>query len=838
MTNPDQSYNDPGVKVNYDGTNNYLPLLYGQHKVGGPSILPGASNGTDVRDLYSIVALSVDRSHSIDEVFINDVPEDDESFTGRYTTDMETVTVNGESVTRPKRFLGSRTEVVSPLLLGCAGWTSRHIGNGVTHIPSRFRWLRTTAASINPYRGRPKITALGKFRIIADATVAGAVAYDDETVRWSINPADVVLDYLRSEIYGGAIPNSEIDFPTFALAARKCAETVTYADGSTGPWMVSNANINCDKIVFHNIKELLRQSRLHLSYRQSKWVLLVNDGGNATSSQSTTPTVALTVTEDMIVKGTVSESSKNGQAFNRLEIEYLDGTQDFTMNTVIYPIPGSAEDVRDLAEDGGIRLTRNRKYPFINNRNIAAALARTIYLESRNRQIIQFTGTPKCMALESFDVIEFNYGYLGIGPTRDSNGNITSRALYKIIGVSEGVNDTYNITAFALDPSRFVFNDTGTQVIQSRPIKFVDNNIRGFGYEMDSNNTAYVVTPQAPPMDNEISLPSIRTNNVPESTRLMEFQQSEFLIQTKNVVDSETDQYADIDITINLKPKGLRNENPRIIIEQINTDFLTKQPIALARPLLDRPLRDSDFKVSGDDLLINIQNEVRADITYGVPYIPNTFTNINSAGEVISASQFRMKLKTLSGEYTLNQMQSLDATSRYKITGLASRASLLGPLIWDNVPTTYNNFNTFTRDSTAMGVATFYTEPILIPTQDSGRGYYIDATAFGADIADMTIQIDSGYQYNRTPQVATFNNPLPPRPSSIWSTYAATTNAVANSLFGNSFRVVRFQIVSRATTNQMIDNMAFTIYMNRSGSTRRRKHINTTGTRFVRYSAE
>ena len=69
------------------------------------------------------------------------------------------------------------------------------------------------------------------------------------------------------------------------------------------PVVSCDAVIDTGRSLFDNTKLFLANMRCGMSYIQGQFTLKVQDTGNATDSQNTTPSIAQTVDEDKIVGG-------------------------------------------------------------------------------------------------------------------------------------------------------------------------------------------------------------------------------------------------------------------------------------------------------------------------------------------------------------------------------------------------------------------------------------------------------------------------------------------------------------------------------------------------------
>lgn len=435
VTQNAQAVND-GILVNKMGMLENIPVVYGQRKVGGKVVFL-ATQGDRNKYLYMAVVLSEGEIDSIGDVYIDDVISSDSRFSNRIRID---------------KFTGSDTQSSSTLLQEANGWTTAHQLRGLAYLACRFEWKKIDNqddADANPYKGIPKVQAVIKGKKVASAATAGSNTYANETgLSWSSNPADNLLDYLRNPRFGRGLANNRINFSSFSIARSKLAEIVNYRTGSSGPVVTCDAVIDTGRSLFDNTKLFLANMRCGMPYIQGQFTLKLQDTGNATNSQNTTPSIAQTVDEDKIIGGLKITGTGIKNHFNQLKLTYIDPNNEWKTNEVIYPDVDSARDVALLAEDNGRRLTKDMAFNHIINKNVAADLAHIILETSRKRKHIEFTATAELHNVIVNDIISVTYAPLGI-----------SAVNYRVRTIKMNNDYTFTITAEEHTPANYVFED-------------------------------------------------------------------------------------------------------------------------------------------------------------------------------------------------------------------------------------------------------------------------------------------------------------------------------------------------------------------------------------------
>jgi len=193
--------------------------VYGRAMVSGPLIF-AEETGTDNEFLHLVIALAGHRCDAIETVYFGD--EVAWTVSGGIKSKFA-------SHARIKPHLGDQNAADSQLLSDCSAWTSKHVGHGVTYLYVRLKY----DVDVFP-NGVPNIKALVRGKPVYDPRLdssnggSGTHRFNDpNTWQWTDNWALCVLDYTRFESGVGAT-ETEIDLPTYALAAHDSDEFVEY----------------------------------------------------------------------------------------------------------------------------------------------------------------------------------------------------------------------------------------------------------------------------------------------------------------------------------------------------------------------------------------------------------------------------------------------------------------------------------------------------------------------------------------------------------------------------------------------------------------------------------
>jgi hypothetical protein len=229
--------------------------------------------------------------------------------------------------------------------------------NGCAVIFVRYEWKAITTqaeADANPFSGNiPNIQAsvLGK-RVSSlrctgfdgsnnptgtagtENTEYGAAGY---TERYSTNPAEILLDYLRNPRYGKGLKNADIDYNSFYIAAQKCNQEINYTTTVKGPILTINAVVDTASTLFSNVKMLLQNFRGYLPYVQGKYKLKIEDAGNPTNILSGAATIATTFDKNNILGDIQYTAVDRGSKYNYVTVSFVDPDQKFSVQQVTHP---------------------------------------------------------------------------------------------------------------------------------------------------------------------------------------------------------------------------------------------------------------------------------------------------------------------------------------------------------------------------------------------------------------------------------------------------------------------------------------------------------------------
>ncbi|EPJ3764487.1 phage tail tip protein J-related protein, partial [Providencia stuartii] len=281
-------------------------------------------------------------------------------------------------------FHNGRTDCDPYMLKNAPSWKEDMIGDGLA-------WLRLTLrydAEKFPY-GVPNVKV----------EVWGKQIYDprtDKTV-WSNNGALVILDYYRSYL---SVPDSDIDFDAFKVAADLCDEPVTTPEGETEPRYTINGAYELSESPASVLDHMHKCIAAEPTYVAGKHGILM---------QAYNGPAVLRIEPNQIID-TVNITPELGlrDATNAIYGTFIDAEQQY-IQTDFEPVI-----VDEWVDEDGLEIKENMDYRFVSSPYQAARLANLYLRKKRAGRRIQLKMNMDGYAYRPGDVVLLNLPQIGI----------------------------------------------------------------------------------------------------------------------------------------------------------------------------------------------------------------------------------------------------------------------------------------------------------------------------------------------------------------------------------------------------------------------------------------
>ena len=471
-----------GVQLQRRGSNEQIPVVYGLRRLG--SVISFATTGADSNKyLWVCYTFAEGPISSIRKIYIDDWDLDTDKSPGycagylnagdkmlavdwgkysgrcqfffskgKYYDDPTTSTINDYILGTGKVFEGVPEKTATK-----PGYDKRMIHNGLVTLWARYEWKKITTqaeADANPFGGSIPLIQLelegrtvqplyiqsdpATLNFNTKVTSTETAAYGTGE-RYSTNPVEILLDYMRNPRYGKGVSINDIHWDSWYKAAAKCYQLVpTSISGQSQPIMTFNGIIPTDATIFNNVKIILQNFRAYMPYHQGKFKLKIEDAGNETDIMSGNATIQRTFTVDNIVGDVTYTGVERSSKYNQVVVTYVEPMEKFTNQTVVYP-ETEAQRQANVVIDGGREYKQEITFPAITSRDQAAAMAKLIFNKSRYQETCSITVTSEAFNLEVGDCVHVKSKILDFVDPVDATNSIPWRI------VSLRINNDYSV---------------------------------------------------------------------------------------------------------------------------------------------------------------------------------------------------------------------------------------------------------------------------------------------------------------------------------------------------------------------------------------------------------
>ncbi|WP_275349244.1 phage tail tip fiber protein [Proteus mirabilis] len=317
-------------------------------------------------ELYMALAIASHPIHKLDQIYFNDDKIEDLGDNAQY------------------EFHNGRTEADPYLLKHAPSWKEDMIGRGLA-------WLRLTLRFDQekfPY-GVPNVKS----------ELWGKEIYDPRTEKtaWSNNGALVILDYYRHYL---GVPDSDIDWNAFKVAADICDETVQTPDGKSEPRYTLNGAYELEESPASVLEMMHKCIAGEPTYIAGKHGILM---------QVYNGPALLTIDESQIIDTvTVTPELSLRDATNAIYGTFVDAEQQYN-KTDFEPVV-----IEEWIEEDGLEIKENMDYRFVTSPYQANRLANLYLRKKRAGRRIQLRMNLDGYAYRPGDVIKLELPSLGI----------------------------------------------------------------------------------------------------------------------------------------------------------------------------------------------------------------------------------------------------------------------------------------------------------------------------------------------------------------------------------------------------------------------------------------
>lgn len=409
------------VLVNKQSNNDPIYVLYGTQRIGGTRVFVESSNGSGdlagTTKFNMVVTMCEGEIGTVTAMYFNDTTVWD-------STNGGTLTANGNGGYTMGGFIskyaptiicnwypGTTTQTVDTAIqtsVGASVWTNDHKLQGVSYFAiqleadgEKYAGQLPTVTMLNVGKKILNVSTISNGDVIGDMTAGNYTSSTDQ------NPADVLYDYLISDVFGKGLDRDangnllvglNVDIASFQQARIDCEAS----RGGLGYNI--NGFLQTEKQLFDNVGEIMETCNGMCLFVDGKYQFRVKKK----LEQVGIPTSAI-FTKDTIIgemqlslPSKVRKLNKATGIFNNPDTKYND-------DVVIYKNDAWA------IEDNGSILESQEDYTMITDQAQVLALITQQVNISRTEYTLGFTASHTALLLRSGDIIEVRHPEFGWG---------------------------------------------------------------------------------------------------------------------------------------------------------------------------------------------------------------------------------------------------------------------------------------------------------------------------------------------------------------------------------------------------------------------------------------
>ena len=445
------------VLVNKQSNNDPVYVLYGKQRMGGTRVYVESSNGSGTLSgttkLNMVIAMCEGEMSTVKQMYFNDtVVWDGDAAAGTNASSngnggysLSGFTSKYASYITCNWYPGTTTQTVDTALQGSVGagvWTSAHKLLGVSYFAILLE------ANGENFGGQlPTITMVleGKkildISTLTDGDVIGDMTSGNYTSSADQNPADVLYDYLISDVFGKGLDRNEngvwVAGSTVDLASFKQARLDSAAARSASGYKL-NGFLQTEKQLFDNVGEILETCNGMALFVDGKYQFRIKKKNEEVGI----PTSAIFDKNTIIGEMKLSLPTK-ARKLNKATGTFNNPDTKYNDDVVIY------DNAAWTLEDNGSVLEAQEDYTMVTTKDVVLDLITQTVNISRTEYTLNFTASHTALLLRSGDIIEVRHDEFGWG-----TGAGQTQKFWRVQELKLTEDNTVDITATIYDSSK------------------------------------------------------------------------------------------------------------------------------------------------------------------------------------------------------------------------------------------------------------------------------------------------------------------------------------------------------------------------------------------------
>lgn len=427
-------------------TDNKLPVVYGKAWVGGTVI--DLSISSDNQQIYYVIALCEVTDNGNDTITFGDVYWGGKKCVFGSSNQVVTALVD-ESTGESDSSVNGKLEI---FLYRNGSFTPTNSGQSAISVMQTSGLIYTWDST--------KLMTNTAFAIVhlsynTDAGTTGLQQTKFEVTNSRSAPGSCLLDYMTNEVYGAAIPTSQIDTTTFTTLNTYSAGSFSYIDADGNPATQTRFRfdgvIETTQNIMANIQDMASccDCLVRFNEIEGKWGVI---------TQSPTYSIAMALDDSNIVSAIQITPTDLAGSYNVAEVKFPDESNQDSFNTATVDLQAVAPQLLFPNEPTN---KQSIALPLVNNNVRAQYLANRFLKGARDDLQVSLDINYEGIQLEAGDIVTVtsaNYGWVAkefrvikVTESFDSSGAVTAKLMLSEFNAA--VYDDVSITAFQPAPN-------------------------------------------------------------------------------------------------------------------------------------------------------------------------------------------------------------------------------------------------------------------------------------------------------------------------------------------------------------------------------------------------
>ena len=364
-----------GILINKSGTNQKLPVVYGETRTGGIRTFIDTS-GSENATLHQVFVLSEGEINACKKIFFDGLEVMSTTTVGANNNNWTFTDSKYDGHITAQFFPGTTTQTAPASLSGAASWSGSPDHKGIAYMYFQFEYDADVWKN-----GLPIITFLVEGKKVPETTNTNNRSFSD-------NPARCILDYLISNQYGKGIDPADIDLTSF-----QSAETYYNTKG-----FHVRGDLDTKARMYGNLLDLFTSCRSYLAFGNKYRII----------AERADSTVQLHLTDANTIGNVTYVLADKKTMFNKLKAKFMNETTEYRDDVRI------VESTTLQANDNNHVLEAEIPLPYSKTAAVVEQLMTEEINDSRQSHMVELTATVEAIDLQVGDIVELTNDTFGI----------------------------------------------------------------------------------------------------------------------------------------------------------------------------------------------------------------------------------------------------------------------------------------------------------------------------------------------------------------------------------------------------------------------------------------